>query len=85
MRFLLDTNLIIEAAAGEERGVAAMQKAVESDWVGYSSITRLELFGYPDLTPDEESALSAIINEFHEVSVTPSIIDVAITMRKNSR
>ncbi len=85
VRFLLDTNLVIEAVAGDKRGVAALHKAVESDWVGYSSITRLELFGYPDLTPDEESAISTILNELHEISVTPSVIDRAIMMRRKVR
>ena len=57
MRYLLDTNILIEAVGNTAPAIAALKQAVISDWVGYSAITRLELFGYPDLTSDEEAVL----------------------------
>ncbi|VGO18250.1 hypothetical protein SCARR_00302 [Pontiella sulfatireligans] len=45
MRCLLDTNILIEAVGNSSPAVAALEKAVASEWVGYSAITRLELFG----------------------------------------
>ena len=45
MRFLRDTNVLIEAVGNTAPAVAALEKAVASEWVGYSAITRLELFG----------------------------------------
>lgn len=49
MKFLLDTNVIIEAVGGSDHAKAALREAVFSEWVGFSSITRLELFSYPVL------------------------------------
>jgi len=50
VKYLLDTNIIIEAVGGSAPAVTLLEKAVSSEWVGYSAITRLELFGYPSLT-----------------------------------
>lgn len=85
MRYLLDTNIVIEGVAGSDPAVKALQTAVESEWVGYSAITRLELFGYPDLTTEEERALSVTIEQFEDVAVTHSIIDHAIQLRRTNR
>ena len=85
MRYLLDTNVIIEAVGGCPPAVAALKEAVQSEWVGYSAITRLELFGYPDLKPEEERALQTVIGELAEVAVTASIVDRAIRLRKIGR
>ena len=85
MRYLLDTNILIEAAGNTALAVAALEQAVLSDWVGYSAITRLELFGYPDLTSDEEVVLRLLAGELEEVVVTSSVIDRAIQIRKSIR
>ena len=85
MRYLLDTNILIEAAGNTALAVAALEQAVLSDWVGYSAITRLELFGYPDLTSDEEVVLLLLVGELEEVVVASSVIDRAIKIRKSIR
>ena len=81
MRYLLDT----EAAGNTASAIAALKRAVLSDWVGYSAITRLELFGYPDLTSNEEAVLVLLTGELEEVAVTSSVIDRAIQIRKSIR
>jgi hypothetical protein len=85
VRYLLDTNILIEGAGNTAPAVAALQQAVVSDWVGYSAITRLELFGYPDLTSDEETVLDILTKQLEEVAVTSSVIDRAIQIRKSRR
>lgn len=85
MRYLLDTNIIIEAVGGSAPAVEIFEKAVRSDWVGYSSITRLELFGYPDLTSEEENVLEVVIGEIEEKAVTSSVVDRAIEIRRAVR
>jgi len=85
MRYLLDTNLIIDAVGGGMPAVKALEMAVKSEWVGYSAITRLELFGYPDLELKEENALIAVIKEIEELNVTGIIVDLAIKIRKTMR
>lgn len=85
MKYLLDTNVIIDAAGGHAPAINALKLAVESEWVGYSAVTRLELFGYPGLQPVEETALLVIIGELEEMDVTSAIIDSAIRIRRNMR
>jgi len=85
MRYLLDTNLIIDAVGGCKPAVDAFEKAVNSRWVGYSAITRLELFGYPNLSLEEEHALTAVTHEIDELDVTKTIVDLAINIRRSMR
>ena len=85
MRYLLDTNILIEAAGNTAPAIAALKRAVLSDWVGYSAITRLELFGYPSLTSAEEAVLVLLVGELEEVVVTSVVIDRAIQIRKSIR
>jgi toxin FitB len=85
MRFLLDTNIIIEAVGGSAPAIEVLEKSVGSDWVGYSAITRLELFGYPDLTSEEERALEIVTAEIQEEAVTSAIVDRAIQIRRAIR
>jgi hypothetical protein len=49
MRWLLDTNLVIDAFAGRSEAVKAIESArtSEVEWIGYSAITRLEVLGFP--------------------------------------
>lgn len=85
MKYLLDTNAIIDAVGGCAPAIEAIEKAVGSEWVGYSSITRLELFGYPGLTPAEEIALKIVTGELDEIAVTSSVVDRAIEIRISAR
>jgi predicted nucleic acid-binding protein len=85
VKYLLDTNLIIEAVGGSAPAMNLLEKAVYSEWVGYSAITRLELFGYPGLTPEEETALTEVCGEMEEVAVASNIVDRAIQIRRSVR
>lgn len=85
MRYLLDTNVLIEAVGGVVEAIRALQEAAEAEWAGYSAITRIEMFGYPQLTDQEEQALAAVVAEFEEVSVDATIVDKTITLRKAGR
>lgn len=85
MKYLLDTNVIIDAVGGCAPAIEAIRKAVESEWVGYSAITRLECFGYPGLELEEERALMIVTGELEEVAVTSNIVDRAIHIRRAVR
>jgi len=85
VRYLIDTNIWIEATANVGPAVALLEKAAHSEWAGYSAITRLEAFGYPGLTPVEEQALSDVMGQYREVAVTSVVIDEAIKMRKSRK
>jgi len=85
VKYLLDTNILIDAVAGCAPAMDALGRAVGAEWVGYSAITRLELFGYPGLMPDEEEALKIVTGEIDEVAVTSSVVDRAIQIRRAIR
>ena len=54
MKNLIDTNVWIDAIAGNLSKKAFLKVTVEAEWAGYSAITRLEPFGFPGLTEEEE-------------------------------
>lgn len=85
MRLLLDSNIIIDAAAGEPPAVKILQQACEAEWAGISAITRLEVFGYPDLQPKEEEVLTSILSILDEVAVDADVITRAIQIRRSGR
>ena len=87
MRCLLDTNVLIDAFAGEPAAVKAITDVRSSvvEWVGFSSITRLELLGFAGLTGEDETGLRELLAQFNEFLVTPEVIDEAIRIRKAIR
>jgi len=85
MKYLIDTNLFLYAAANDQKVVAFFDTAQDSEWAGFSSITRLELFGFPDLKPGDESKLAALLGCFSELPVTSDVVDRAIAIRRERR
>ncbi len=85
MRHLLDTNVWIDAISGKITSVSFFKLTIQADWAGYSAITRLELFGYPDIKNEEKVKIVELLRDFIEIPVDSNIIDRAIIIRKNSR
>ncbi len=85
MRYLLDSNVFIEALGGVSEAVRAVRIAAQADWAGYSAITRIEVFGYPQLTDLEERALYSLVSEFEEVPVDGLIVERTIALKKALR
>jgi predicted nucleic acid-binding protein len=85
IRNLIDTNVWIDALAGNLAKKAFMKFTVKAEWAGYSAITRLELFGFPKLTENEEAKITEMLNAFNEIPVNSSIIDCAIQIRKKAK
>ena len=48
MRWLLDTNVVIDAFAGRPDAIKAIAsaRATQLEWIDYSAITRLEVLGF---------------------------------------
>lgn len=85
MSYIIDSNIWIYLIAGNDMVVDFMEEVVKSGGeTGYSAITRLELFSYPDLTEQEESDLITVTSEFQEVPIHRAIIDEAIKIRKRA-
>lgn len=85
MQTLIDTNVWIDALAGNLSKDAFLKISVEAQWAGYSAITRLELFGFPGLREVDERKIREILLPFEEVAVSSVIIDKAILIRKKAR
>ena len=85
MRWALDSNVWIEAAAGVPHAVNVLAKGAATDWCGYSAISRLEVLGFPKLTPAEESGLLVLLSQFNEIPISSAVIDKAIQLRRQVR
>ena len=87
MRWLLDTNVWIDAHAGKADAgrVFAQARAAHSAWVGFSAITKLEALGYSGLSAADDLALRELLAQFEEVPVLPAVVDEAIRLRRLHR
>lgn len=84
MRWLLDTNVWIDAHAGRADAcrVFAQARTDQGGWIGFSAMTRLEALGYAGLTARDDQALRALLGQFEEVQVLPAVIEDAIRLRR---
>jgi hypothetical protein len=84
MRWLLDSNVLIDALAGLPHGVRVLREARIRSGVTviYSAISRIEVLGFPKLSEQEETAVRRLLNEFEEVAITNTVIERAIQIRK---
>ena len=84
MRWLLDSNVVIDALAGLPHGVRVLREARNRSGVTviYSAISRIEVLGFPQLGAQEEAAVRRLLNEFEEVAITNTVIERAIQIRK---
>lgn len=83
MKYFIDSNIFIYAAAGLQESIDSLSEAVGSSWSGYSIITRIEVLGYKNFNKDEEMKLVRMLSCFHECEVTRAIVDKSIQLRKS--
>jgi predicted nucleic acid-binding protein len=84
MRWLLDTNVLLDAFDGRPEAAKAITSARTSDleWIGYSAVTRLEVLGFPGLGAEDEAGLRQLLAQFSEAEVSAAIIERAIEIRR---
>jgi len=82
MRYLIDSNIWIYAAAGVDCVIKFMNSADLGEWIGYSSISRLEVMGYKDFDEGQEGKIKKMLSCFNECEISTSIVDRAIVLRK---
>ncbi len=87
MRWLLDTNVVIDAFAGRADTVRAIASARTAalEWIGYSAVTRLEVLGFPGLTAADELGLRNLLGQFSEAQIDAAVIERAIEIRRSVR
>lgn len=81
-RFLIDTNVLIDAQMGRlsEKGSTFLAEIVNDDFT-ISFITYIEFLGYKDVTIESE-AFIALANV---LEMNKSIINICITLRKERK
>jgi predicted nucleic acid-binding protein len=80
-RYLLDTNAVIQLLAGNP---SLIKMAENSDFLAISVISKLEFLSYPDLTEDEKSAFSELLEDltvFDLVASNPALMQEIVAMR----
>jgi predicted nucleic acid-binding protein len=87
MRWLLDTNILIDAFAGRSDAVRTIDeaRAQNVEWIGYSAVTRLEILGFSGLSAADERGLKDLLAEFQEAAITSAVVEQAIEIRKATR
>lgn len=84
MRRLLDTNVWIDVHGGNPDAcrVFTQARATQAAWIGFSSMTKLEVLGDSGLSADDDKGLRELLAQFEEVPVLPAVIDEAIRLRR---
>ena len=84
MRWLLDSNVLIDALAGTPHGIHVLQEARKRPEISiiYSTVSRIEVLGYPHLSLEEERAIRRLLNEFEEIAMSSAIVERTIQIRK---
>ncbi|HBM16706.1 MAG TPA: DNA-binding protein [Lentisphaeria bacterium] len=82
MKYVIDSNIWIYAAAGNDIAINALNDIVKAELKAYSALTRLEIFRYKNLSSDEECKLKSLFDCFEELEISSDIIDTAIEIRK---
>ena len=87
MRWLVDSNVVIDALAGLPHAVNVFKEARirPGIQVVFSAITRIEVLGFPNLTEQEETAARLLLGQFDEIAVTSAVVERTIEIRKSTR
>ena len=86
INFLLDTNFILGLlkATPEVLAIVEVRDLLASS-CAYSAVTRMELLGYPNITPDEEGLIADRLSKFTYLSISSEVENLAITLRRTRK
>lgn len=76
---LIDSNILIFAAKPEHPHLKVL---LEQDDLAVSDLTRLEVLGFPNLTPDAEEFLQAVFSLVTILPISDEVINRAIEIRQ---
>lgn len=86
IKFLLDTNFVLGLLKATPEVVEKVsQMDILASSCGYSSVTRMELLGYPNITSDEERLIADRLSKFTYLPITIEIENLAIALRRTRR
>ena len=79
---LFDSNVLILAAKHSFPNVVEM---LGSEGAATASLVRIEVYGYHQLSGEEQSALDALFGQLLQYELTAPVIDAAIAIRRKHR
>jgi len=86
IKYLLDTNIIIGMY---ERSPAVIElfksKQVTINECAYSSITRMELLGFPEISATEIKIISSLLSQMRQLNIQYAIEDKTINLKQQHR
>ncbi|MEA5419021.1 type II toxin-antitoxin system VapC family toxin [Spirulina sp. CCNP1310] len=86
MKYLYDTNIFIDYLAEESAILPIFSETfLSQNEVIISSIVRIELLSFPELSSEEESIISDLLIQFEQVPILPPIEDRTIQLRRRHR
>ena len=84
IKCLLDTNIILGIVKGNVGAVSKL-KGLDLKNCAFSSITRMELLGFPGITPHEVKIISALLKQMPQISIDRAIEDKTIHLKQQHR
>lgn len=86
VKYLMDTNFILAILKGHPAVTGKIvDLQVSLDLFGYSSITRVELLGFPAITQTETDAITDFLSEMTYCPLNRHVEDECIKLRKQYR
>ena len=86
VKFLLDTNFVIGLVKQQQEVVQIVNdRTIEVQSCAYSSITRIELLGFPSITLQEVAGVKRLLSRMYYAALTREIEDWTITIRCDYR
>lgn len=83
---LLDTNIVIGFLNGDKVITSFLTAPTKNQKIfTVSQITRMELLGFPNITPDEEIIIKKFLDQIIIFALTDEIADKVIELRKKTR
>ncbi len=85
MRWLLDTNVWIDAMRDELMASRALLVAALDEWCGHSAMTRLELLSHSSLSEQDLADWRLLLAQSEEVAISEAVIEEAARLRRTVR
>ena len=84
IKYLLDSNIILGIIKGNpDAGIKL--KGINLKACAYSSVTRMELLGFPDITTNEIKIISSLLSQMAQLSIDSAIEDKTIDLKQQHR
>jgi len=84
IKYLLDTNIILGIVAGNSDAGIKL-KGIDLKNCAFSSVTRMELLGFPNITQDEIKIISTLLELMTHLTINRAIEDKTINLKQQHR